>query len=126
MTTRARQAGPELLVLAHWEEFLGWFLPHTGRWPKSHRFTLCQRVQALALDVAELLVQARYDRRGRAQVLSDVNLRLERIRLLCRLARAVDAMPARGFETAIRGVDEAGRMVHGWRQHLAQRAGGAG
>jgi hypothetical protein len=40
----AKEAGPELLVLARWEEFTGWLLDHTGRWPKSARFTLTQRV----------------------------------------------------------------------------------
>jgi hypothetical protein len=55
----AREAGPELLVLQRWEEFTGWLLAHTARWPKSARFTLCQRVQNHALDVTELLVVAR-------------------------------------------------------------------
>ena len=61
----AREAGPELLVLANWEEFTGWLLEHTVRWPKSARFTLCQRVQNHALDVIELLVVARYEPKER-------------------------------------------------------------
>ena len=116
MDRRAKEAGPELLVLAKWEDFLGWLLPHTGRWPKVHRFTLCRRVQEHGLDIAELLVQARYDRGLRPEALAEVNRRLERMRLLCRLARAIGVMPKRGFETAMRGIDETGRMVHGWRQ----------
>ncbi|MEW6073950.1 MAG: four helix bundle protein [Planctomycetota bacterium] len=115
----ARRAGSELLVLARWEEFTGWLLAHTARWPRSARFTLCRRVQDHALDITELLVVARYERGRRRNTLRDVNLRLERMRLLFRLAVGAGVMPRRGFETAMRGVDEAGRMVHGWRERLA-------
>ena len=116
----AKEAGPELQVLARWEEFTGWLLEHTARWPRSVRFTLCQRIQNHALDVTEMLVVARYEPRERRATLRRVNLLLERMRLLFRLARAARAMPGRGFETAMRGVDEAGRMVGGWRAALAE------
>jgi len=42
----AAEAGPELLVLQKWEIFVGWFLHHTGKWPKAARFTLTQRLAA--------------------------------------------------------------------------------
>lgn len=117
----ARGAGPELLVLARWEEYTGWLLGHTSRWAKSARFTLCQRIQDHALDVTEMLVVARYDPSERPTLLHDVNLRLERMRFLFRLAVAARVMPGRGFETAMRGVDECGRMLHGWRETLRGR-----
>ena len=90
----ARRAGPELLVAAHWEEYLGWLLGHTGRWPKSARFTLCQRVQDTALDIAEMLVVARYEPKARRRTLRKLNLALERLRTLLRIARAAEVMPA--------------------------------
>ena len=123
----AREAGPELLVLAKWEEFTGWFLGHTGRWPRSVRFTLCRRAQDHALDVAELLVVARYEPRRRRDHLKRVNLILERMRLLLRLAREMGAVSPKGFESSMRSIDEAGRMIHGWRKSLeATRAGRGG
>lgn len=119
----ARRAGPELLVAAHWEEYLGWLLGHTGRWPKSARFTLCQRAQDTALDIAEMLVVARYEPRARRRTLRKVNLSLERLRTLLRIARAAEVMPPAGFESAMRGLDETGRMVHGWREAVEARRG---
>ena len=80
-------AEPELLALQKWEAFASWFLNHTRRWPKAARFTLTQRLENHALDVTELLVQARYDPRLRKRLLHDINLRLERMRFLCRIAR---------------------------------------
>jgi len=86
----AAEAGPELLVLQKWETFVGWFLHHTGKWPKHARFTLTQRLENHALDVTELLVQARYEPKQRANLLRTVNLRLERMRFLCRIATSAN------------------------------------
>ncbi len=118
----AKEAGPQLLVLDKWEDFTAWFFAHTRRWPKAARFTLTQRVENHVLDITEELILARYERAGRERRLRSVNLSFERIRHLLRLARRSDVMPKSGFETAIRHIDETGRMVHGWRQSLGSRA----
>lgn len=117
----AAQAGPELLVLQQWEAFVGWFLHHTGKWPKHARFTLAQRIENHALDVTEMLVQARYEPRVRSRLLYDVNLRLERMRFLCRIAKDGGVENGKGFESSMRGLDECGRMVHGWRVAIGDR-----
>ena len=51
-----RQAGPELLVLAKWEEYTGWFFDHTAKWPKSARFALTQRLQTFVPPGKEVAV----------------------------------------------------------------------
>lgn len=117
-----RKAPENLLLLEKWEEFTGWLLDHTAKWPKSCRFTLTQRLENHALDVTELLVEARYDREARRSNLVAANLRLERMRHLLRLAQRARIEGRRGFETAMRGIDEAGRMLHGWRSTVAGRA----
>ena len=114
-------AGPELLVLQKWEAFTGWFLNHTARWPKAARFTLTQRLENHALDVTEMLVQARYEPRLRARLLHEANLRLERMRFLCRIALDGRVETAKGFESALRQIDEVGRMLHGWRVAIGAR-----
>ena len=119
---RAKEAGPELLALQRWEEFCGWFLEHTGRWPKALRFTLTQRLENHALDVLEELVQARYQPRGRLGRLQAINLVLERMRFLLRLAHGRASVPKRAFERACSSIDEVGRMLHGWRQTLGERS----
>ncbi len=92
-----KEAGPELLVLARWEERSGWLLEQTAKWPKSARFALVQKVDNHALDVLELLVVARYEPAARAGLLREINLRLERLRFLLRTARRASVMPASGF-----------------------------
>lgn len=122
-TTRpsAREAGPELLCLQKWEDTAGWLIQHTAKWPKSARFSFVQKVDNQALAILENLVAARYEPGQRRKLLREVNLRLEQLRFLLRMARAQQVMPATGFETAMRGVDELGRMVHGWRVAIGER-----
>ncbi len=117
----AAAAGPELLALQKWETFVGWFLHHTAKWRKAARFTLTQRLENHALDITELLVQARYEPGQRSALLRTVNLRLERMRHLCRLARNSGTEHSKGFESTMRGLDECGRMVHGWRLAIGAR-----
>lgn len=117
-----REAGPDLLVLAKFEEFTGWLLDRTAKWPKSARFTITQRIENHALDVVEDLVVARYQKAGRKARLDSVNLRLERMRHLLRLARGAQVCPATTFESALRSIDEAGRMIHGWRSAIEPEA----
>lgn len=117
----AAAAGNDLLVLQHWEAFCSWFLLQTGKWPKSARFTLTQRLENHALDITELLVEARYDPHRRPGILRQVNLRLERMRFLCRFARAGQVATPAAFERACRDLDTCGRMVHGWRVALGER-----
>jgi len=116
-------AGPELLCLQKWEEFTGWLLEHTAKWPKSARFSFVQKVDLQALAVLEALVAARYEPAQRRGLLREVNLRLEQLRFLLRMARGRAVMPAAGFEIAMREIDGVGRMVHGWRVVIGERAG---
>ncbi|MCA9712603.1 MAG: four helix bundle protein, partial [Myxococcales bacterium] len=120
---RAREAGAELRALADWEAFVPWLLDHCARWPRAARFSLTQRLENHSLDVLELLVVARYQPRQRGSTLREANLVLERMRFLCRVASARGIMSARAFEKASRDIDEAGRMLHGWRQRLGAAGG---
>lgn len=117
----ARRASAELLVLQRWEGHCAHLIAHTGRWPKSIRFTLTQRVHHLALDLLEQLIDARYSPQRRSESLAQCNRDLERMRFLLRLARTLGHSSGRGFERAMRGLDEVGRMIHGWRQRLGDR-----
>jgi hypothetical protein len=115
-------AKPEIPTLfVHWESFLGWLLDHTERFPKHLRFTLTGRIDNLALDIYERIVAARY-RRDRIALLERINLDLELLRLLLRLAHNRRVLDHRSFAYACASIDTAGRMVGGW---LRQQRGGA-
>ena len=75
----------ELPIFTLWIGFLEWLLPTTEKFPKRARFTLANRIDNLALDIAEELVEARYTR-DKTAILRRINLRLERLRVLLRLS----------------------------------------
>jgi len=68
-------------IFTRWLEFLAWLLPATEKFPKRVRFTFADRINHLALDIVEDLVEARYSR-DKQLLLKRVNLRLEKLRIL--------------------------------------------
>lgn len=103
----------ELPIFSKWVDFLNWLLPVTSKFPKSVRFTFSQRIDNLALDVVEDLVEARYSR-DKSAPLARINLRLEKLRILLRVSYQQKHLPTRQYEHAVRSLHEIGRMLGGW------------
>jgi hypothetical protein len=103
----------EPAIFTRWMEFLEWLLPATEKFPKRVRFTFADRINNLALDIVEDLVEARYSRDKRL-LLQRVNLRLEKLRILLRLCHRLKYLSNRGYEHASRSLNEVGRMLGGW------------
>ena len=96
---------------------LGDLLDRTMKFPKAVRFTLAGRMDNLALDILERIVEARYSAGSRkAEVLREADLALARLRALVRLSHDRRHLDHRGYEHVCRGLDEAGRMLGGWRR----------
>lgn len=121
MTDNARQTG---VALEKAYRFLLWLVPAVEKFPRSHKFLLGDRIQSAALDVLEGLVEATYTR-NRRPVLRGVNLKLEKLRLMFRLATDLKLLDLRRYEYAARHLDEIGRLVGGWlKTHDAKETHG--
>ncbi len=113
-------AHSELPLIVVWERIAGEVLDRTRQFPKSVRFTFASRIDSLALDVLEGLVDARFARgTAKAAALGAVDARLTRLRVLLRLSHARAYLSHSGYEHLSRGIDEAGRMLGGWRRQQA-------
>jgi hypothetical protein len=106
-------ASIELSLFVHWEKPLRDILLRTEKFPKRVRFTFSSRIDNLALDILEKLVEARYTK-DKTAVLSQANLSFEKLRVLFRISHEERYLDHKGFEHVIRNIDEAGRMVGGW------------
>lgn len=104
-----------LPLFVHWMEFLKWLLTTTENLPKRVRFTFTQRLENLSLDIAQDLVEARYSRQKR-NILERINLKLEQLRVLLRLCFEMNYLSQKQYEFASRQVNEAGKMVGGWKK----------
>ncbi len=103
----------DLPVFVKWLDFLEWLLPVTERFPKRVRFTFSDRINRLALDVVEDLIEARYTRDKQAH-LRRANLRLEKLRVLLRLSQRLSFLDYKRFEYAMKQINEIGKMLGGW------------
>jgi len=108
----SRQTGPA--VEAHFQ-FLLWLVPTVEKFPRSQKFLLGDRIQSVALDVLECLVEATYtrDRKGH---LARANLGIEKLRFLFRLSVELHHLDRRRYEHAARTLDETGRLIGGWQK----------
>jgi hypothetical protein len=109
----------DLPIFTAWMQFLEWLLPATERFPKRVRFTFADRINNLALDIAEDLVEARYTR-DKGMILRRANLRLEKLRILLRLSHRLQYLPHAGYEHAVKSVNSVGRMLGGWMREQEQ------
>jgi hypothetical protein len=82
MTDNSKRTGAALE--AHYR-FLMWLAPTLEKFPRSHKFTIGDRIEVLALDVLEALIEATYSR-DRSQQLRCANLGIEKLSFLLRLA----------------------------------------
>ena len=110
MAETAKQSG---VALEKAYQFILWLMPTVEKFPRSQKFLLGDRMQGAALDILEGLVEATYSR-NRSPVMRAVNLKLEQLRFLFRLATDLKFLDLRRYEHAARAIDEIGRLVGGW------------
>jgi len=103
----------DLPIFIKWIDLLKWLLRTTEKFPKKVRFTFSDRINHLALDVVECLVEARYSKQ-KYLLLKRVNLHLEKIRVLLRISYEEKYLPHKGYERSIVLINEFGRMLGGW------------
>jgi hypothetical protein len=103
----------ELPLYTSWETTLRDLLARTRKFPKAVRLTFTIRIDNLALDVLERIVEARWSR-SKTATLKDASLQIEKLRVLCRIAHAEALLDHKGYEHVSRNLDEAGRMIGGW------------
>ena len=126
MTDNSKRTGAA--VEAHYR-FLAWLAPAIEKFPKSHKFTIGDRIVTIALDVLEALIEATYtrERTQRTQHLRRANLGIEKLRFLLRLAADLKLLDRRRYEHAVRTLDDTGRLVGGWmKTHTASTNEAAG
>ena len=110
----------ELPVFIKWHDFLSWLLLTTEKFPKKARFTFSERLNNLGLDVVEDLIEAKYSKE-KWKLLQRINLRLEKIRILLRIAFEQKFLAMAGYKHAMYLLNEVGSMVGGWmRQQQAK------
>jgi hypothetical protein len=92
----------ELPVIRTAQEFVVWLIPKIGKFLRDLRFTVGEKIERQALAVLEGLIRARYARQ-RTAMLDAVNVDLEVLRFLLRIAHDLRALPTKSYGEATEG-----------------------
>ena len=109
----------ELPAVSKMYDLIKWLIPQIAKLPRSHKFTLGDRITNLALDTLELLIQAVYTRNKR-DLLRRANLNLEKMRYLMRICYDLDLLGLKKYEYVSRGINEVGKQIGGWLKQQTQ------
>jgi hypothetical protein len=104
----------ELQLFVKWTEFLKWLLNTTERFPKKVRFTFSTRIDNLALDILEDIIEFRYDKKARQSGFMRINIKFEKLRILLRMCYELQFISVKQFEYAVTHIDEVGKMAGVW------------
>ena len=99
-------------------DFVMWLLPKVESFPRTHKFTVGERLSASGLDLLTSIVEAAYSP-SRAPLLEEANRKVNSTRYLLRLAKDLKLMTAESYAFSAEKVDEIGRMVGGWTKSSA-------
>ena len=111
-------AAPAAVTKAY--DLLLWLINHVGKFPRSHRFVLGERIETAMLNVLMLLVEAAYER-DKVSLLRRANLELEKLRFLVRLGKDLGFTSLKQYEHASKELLGLGQQVGGWlRQQRAR------
>lgn len=94
-------------------DVLLWLINHVGKFPRSHRFVLGNRIESRMLNVLELLVLAAYAREKR-EYLRRANGDVQVLRLLVRAGKDLGFTSAKQYEFISRELVDLGRQIGGW------------
>jgi len=109
-------------LFVHWYRTLDWILSTVERIPKTARFSLASRMADYALDTMELITEAVYTKK-RTHILDKANLYIEQQRVLFRITHDRRYISHRQYEFISNELNEAGRMIGGWRKQSHEKSG---
>jgi hypothetical protein len=110
----------ELPLLRLWETTLHELLDDTEQFPKRVRYSFVSRIDNAALEVLEQLTLARYAPPSALhEPLARADSALARLRVLMRVAHARGLVAPARYAARLERLDEAGRMLGGWRKRSA-------
>ena len=108
-----KEQNEDLPIFVKWMDFLEWLLSKTEKIPKKARFTFANRIDNLALDIVEDLVEARYTK-NRKVILKRSNLKLEKLSILLRFIYKQKYINLKAYEYGVKQIYETGCMLGGW------------
>ncbi len=94
-------------------------VPVLSKFPRQYKFSLGERMQNLASELMEILVEAYYSPRDQKKaLLARANIKIEILRRYLRLAYELGLYSSKVYERLAASLNEIGRMAGGWLKSL--------
>jgi hypothetical protein len=106
-------ANSDMLVIKRGYDFSKWLLQHTGKFPKSYRFSVAAKLENAILEFIEYTTVANM-RQDKLPMLRKADESLARIRLLFRLSYEMRFINLKSYEYGSRQLVELGKLLGGW------------
>jgi len=111
-------AEPALVTRAY--DLLLWLVKHVEKFPRAHRYTVGEQMQAAGLAVVLLLVEAAYTGE-KIPILRRAIVELEKLRFLIRLGKDLGFTSLKQYEHASKEVVGLSQQVGGWVRQQRRR-----
>lgn len=108
-----------LIIYQKTYDLILYLFPILNRFPKSQKFVLAQQIENTTLEIAKLIVQANLER-NKIGSLKRIDIELEKLRLLIRLAKDLKFISLKRYEYISRMTSEIGRLLGGWIKKFSQ------
>jgi hypothetical protein len=96
-------------------QFVLWQCQIIEKFPRTHKFSIGDRLQDQAMTLLSRVVEATYTK-NRGALLRDAQLCIEQMRFLFRLSVDLRLVAEKTYEHAARSLDAIGRGIGGWRK----------
>jgi len=111
-------AEPALVTQAY--DLLLWLVKHVEKFPRAHRYTIGEQMQAAGLAVVLSLVEAAYTRE-KIPILRRTIVELEKLRFLTRLGKDLGFTSLKQYEFASKEIVGLSQQTGGWLRQQQRR-----
>ncbi len=98
-----------------WQAVMKEVIDLCAKYPKHVRFSVCDRLMALVLDVMESLIEAIYTK-DKLRHLDAINIDLEKIRALIQISFQSQYISIKQYESISHKLHVYGKGIGGWRR----------
>jgi len=103
----------DLIIYQKMYDLILYSFPIIDRFPKKQKFVLGQQIQNCMINIARLIVHAN-KLKSRRPKLYEIDVELEKLRLLVRLAKDMGFMSINKYGNHAVKIDEIGKILGGW------------
>lgn len=111
----------EMLVIKRGYDFSKWLLQHTGKFPKSYRFSVAAKMENAILEFIEMTTVANM-RQNKIPLLRQADEALAKLRLLFRLSYEMQFINLKSYEYGSKQLVELGRLLGGWLKNPGKKS----